>query len=74
MFPLLLLLMRLAPLPGKSADRSSLSERRLGRGKEYDVRTTFRNRQESSMSLLPTVFLHVLPTCELTRTAEKQAL
>ena len=66
MWPLLLLLMRLAPWPGKSADRSSLSELRLGSGKEYDVRAAFRNRQESAMSLLPTVFLHVLATCEIT--------
>ena len=41
MYPLLLLLMRLAPLSGKSADRSSLSERRLEYWKTHDVCTTF---------------------------------
>ena len=46
MYPLLLLLMRLAPLPGKSADRSSLSERMLEYGKEYDVCTTFSESPE----------------------------
>ena len=46
MYPLLLLLMRLAPLSGKSADQSSLSERRLECWKTYDVCTTFSGSPE----------------------------